>query len=165
MKKLVMHIGKCTGCRTCQSVCALVHELEMNCELARIHVTKDDKNGVNVSVPCLQCSPAPCVDICPMNAISPVPATGANVIDPDKCIGCQMCMMVCPIGAVSKIEKHDQKVIIKCDLCNGDPQCVKYCESGAIRFEEPQEVADRHSGAFSERIVLMLKEMRGITGA
>jgi anaerobic carbon-monoxide dehydrogenase iron sulfur subunit len=158
-------LGKCTGCRTCQSICALVHESEMNHELARIQVAKDDKNGICVSIPCSQCSKAACVEVCPMGANAYVPATGANVIDPDRCIGCQMCMMVCPIGAVSKIERHGQNLIVKCDLCNGDPQCVKYCESGAIRFEEPQEVVDKHSNAFSEKIVLLLKEMKGIAGA
>ncbi len=100
-----------------------------------------------------------------MGAIAYVPATGANVINSDRCIGCQMCIMVCPIGAVSRIEKQGQTAVIKCDLCDGDPQCVKYCEPGAIRYEEPQEAADRNSKAFSEKVILMLKEIKGIAGA
>ncbi len=164
MKKLVMNLGKCTGCRTCQSVCAMVHESELNYELARIQVIKDDRNGINASLPCSQCSKAACVEVCPMGAITYVPATGANVIDSDRCIGCQMCIMVCPIGAVSRIEKRGQTAVIKCDLCNGDPQCVKYCEPGAIRFEEPQAAADRNSKAFSEKLILLLKDIKGIAG-
>jgi len=137
----------------------------MNHEWARIQVAKDDKNGISVSIPCSQCDKAPCVEVCPMGANAYVTATAANVINPDKCIGCQMCMMVCPIGAVSKIEKDGRKVIIKCDLCSGDPQCVKYCEPKAIRFDEPQEVVDKQSNAFSEKIVLLIKEIKGIARA
>ena len=25
----------------------------------------------------------------------------------------------------------------KCDLCGGDPKCVKYCPGGALSFEDP----------------------------
>jgi Fe-S-cluster-containing hydrogenase component 2 len=27
----------------------------------------------------------------------------------------------------------------KCDLCGGDPQCVKFCISGALQFVEAEE--------------------------
>ncbi len=25
---------------------------------------------------------------------------------------------------------------VKCDLCNGEPQCVKFCPSEALKYEE-----------------------------
>lgn len=28
-------------------------------------------------------------------------------------------------------------VLASCDCCDGDPECVKSCESGALRYEEP----------------------------
>ena len=31
----------------------------------------------------------------------------------------------------------EKKVVIKCDLCDGDPVCVKFCPTGAIKYEEP----------------------------
>ena len=38
---------------------------------------------------------------------------------------------------------------MKCDLCGGDPQCVKYCEFGALEFVDADEVAyiKRKTGA------------------
>ena len=29
------------------------------------------------------------------------------------------------------------KKVFKCDLCGGDPKCVKYCPGGALSFEDP----------------------------
>ena len=40
------------------------------------------------------------------------------------------CMMVCPYGAV----REDSEKMIKCDLCDGDPVCVRWCPTHAIRF-------------------------------
>ena len=130
--------------------------------MARLQITKDDRMGLSAVVPCTQCSKAPCVEICPVGANAFVPETGANVINPETCIGCQMCMMVCPFGAVLKIEKQGQRVIIKCDLCNGDPQCVKFCEPGAIRYEEPQEQVQKRSDWFAGRVLELIKEMKGM---
>jgi len=129
--------------------------------LARIQITKDDKLGLSVVVPCSQCSRAPCVAVCPMAANAFVPATGANVIDPEKCIGCQMCAMACPFGSILMIERQGQKIPIKCDLCDGDPQCVKFCEPGAIRYEEPQELIQKRSYWFAGNILELLKEING----
>jgi len=34
----------------------------------------------------------------------------------------------------------DHKVI-KCDLCDGDPQCVRFCEVHAVEFVESSDVS------------------------
>ena len=39
-------------------------------------------------------------------------------------LGCQMCMLACPFG---NIEVGSDGQAEKCDLCDGDPQCVKFC--------------------------------------
>jgi Fe-S-cluster-containing hydrogenase component 2 len=34
--------------------------------------------------------------------------------------------------------------IIKCDTCDGDPLCVKFCSTGALKYEEEtREIVDR----------------------
>jgi Fe-S-cluster-containing dehydrogenase component len=43
-----------------------------------------------------------------------------------------MCIFVCPFGAPS-FDPVD-RVTIKCDICEGDPQCAKFCPSEAIQF-------------------------------
>jgi Fe-S-cluster-containing hydrogenase component 2 len=43
-----------------------------------------------------------------------------------------MCITACPFGVISlHPEKH---VAIKCDLCGGDPECVKHCPTGALKY-------------------------------
>jgi Fe-S-cluster-containing hydrogenase component 2 len=33
----------------------------------------------------------------------------------------------------------DRKVI-KCDLCDGEPQCVRFCDVNAVLFVEPRDL-------------------------
>ena len=61
------------------------------------------------------------------------------VINYDRCIGCRMCMAVCPFGAM-RYDTNRHKVF-KCELCDGDPQCVKLCPQEAIKFL-PKDVAN-----------------------
>lgn len=82
-----------------------------------------------------------------MNAISVDEDTGAVILDSDRCIGCKMCMVVCPFGA--PVFDLDKRIMIKCDLCGGDPECVKHCAYGALTWVTSSEanVAKRLAGA------------------
>ena len=53
-------------------------------------------------------------------------------VDPDACIGCQLCLRLgCP--AISTISPDDKKVKIDPTLCSGCMVCVSICKSGAIK--------------------------------
>jgi carbon-monoxide dehydrogenase iron sulfur subunit len=64
---------------------------------------------------------------------------GLDVIDANLCIGCRMCMVACPFGAIAYIA--DLKQCFKCDLCGGDPLCIRYCEPKALTFEIPPQTS------------------------
>ena len=137
MKQLVVKPEKCIGCRTCELVCSFGHYQQFNPRLANITVLEYEAATLAVPVVCQQCEDASCMKVCPVKAIRR-DENGACVINYDKCIGCKMCRSACPLGNMSY--STIVKKVFKCDLCGGDPKCVKYCPGGALeRRGEPWE--------------------------
>jgi carbon-monoxide dehydrogenase iron sulfur subunit len=133
-KVLFINYEKCTGCRQCELVCSVQHTGASNPTRANIHVVKWEDEGFYLPVFCQQCVDAPCLNVCPKKAISREAESGRVTIDYDLCIGCRACMLACPFGAMG-FDPVDKKVI-KCDLCDGDPLCARFCETSAIEFVE-----------------------------
>jgi len=131
-KMLNVDYSKCTGCRTCEMVCSLIKEGKCNPLLSRNRVIKFEAKGISIPTTCANCGKPYCMLVCPVNAISINAETAAVVVDETKCVGCRACAAVCPLGQASY--HPERKVAIKCDLCEGDPQCVKFCPSGAISY-------------------------------
>ena len=135
MKKLItVDPEKCVACRTCELVCSLVKTGECNPKEARIRVVMFDEEGFYTPTMCFQCEEAWCAQTCPASAISKDAETGAVLVDEDRCVGCRMCTMICPFGQVF-VSKNTGKSS-KCDLCSGDPACVRFCPTEAIKFEK-----------------------------
>jgi len=131
VERLIVFPELCTGCRTCELICSFTKEKVINPKLARIRVISKwpDYNYPSV---CHQCIKAPCLESCPSKAITKDPTTGAIKVDEEKCIGCGACIKACPFGAVKL--HPDKGIAIICDLCGGDPTCVKFCVTGALKF-------------------------------
>ncbi len=47
---------------------------------------------------------------------------------------CKECLEACPFGAMGF--DPDRGRPFKCDLCGGEPLCVRFCEPGALLFKE-----------------------------
>ena len=77
---------------------------------------------------CAQCDDYPCVTACPAGALSVSDETGAVLVDGEKCTACGACIEACP-GRVPHVHPAEEGVVI-CDLCGGDPLCVKVCQEG-----------------------------------
>ena len=69
---------------------------------------------------------------CPYGAIEVIPPVNARVVNEEKCKGCRMCQRACPWGMPSF--KEDIEKSTKCHLCNGNPECVQACPTGALRY-------------------------------
>ena len=82
--------------------------------------------GLEVPHLCAQCDDYPCVGSCPTVALSVDPVTKAVIVDKEKCISCGNCIRACP-GNVPILHPETNKATI-CNLCNGDPECVKVCK-------------------------------------
>ena len=150
-KALVIDYEKCTGCRLCEMVCSVKHEGVVNPARTRISIAKWETKGLMVPMVCKQCEDAPCVAACPTNARFRDEELGRVIVNYDRCIGCKTCMVACPFGAVNF--DPVAKKIISCDLCDGEPQCARFCETGAIRYMETGTANKQHQREAAERFL------------
>ncbi|MFW6040780.1 MAG: 4Fe-4S dicluster domain-containing protein [Thermoplasmatota archaeon] len=129
---IVVDQMKCTGCQICEIACSKTKEEKLWLEASRIK-TFPFSPGIDIVVVCQQCEEAPCLEVCPVDAIERDPNNEAVIIDEEKCINCQKCVDACKLGAIF-VHPFDDKPI-KCDLCGGDPECVKKCPTDAIEYQ------------------------------
>lgn len=158
MKKIIMvNIENCVGCRNCSFACSLVHNGSFSLARACVAPVWMGNIGINVPSLCQHCTAPPCKDVCPVGAISLDDTTGTVLHNPDICIGCKQCLMVCPFGGIFMDTASGK--IVKCDLCNSDPECVKHCLYGALEWVEVSDLAlvKRKSGV--QRIVHALERL------
>ncbi len=137
-KMLIVDSKKCTGCRTCETVCSAKHEGMSSQSRSRIHVIKWEWEGFMMPFYCEQCQDAPCMAACPVKSLSRDEEYGRVIIDRDRCIGCKLCVAVCPFGGMGWDPIANK--VIKCDFCGGDPTCVRFCSTQAIRFVDASKV-------------------------
>jgi Fe-S-cluster-containing hydrogenase component 2 len=155
-KVLYINHEKCTGCRLCELVCSASHDGVSNPARSRIRVMKWEQEGLYIPMSCNQCQDAPCMNVCPVKAPYRDEELGRVMIDYDKCIGCRSCVAVCPFGAMS-FNTIDRKVF-KCDFCDGDPQCVRFCDMKAVDYVDPANVSIEKKRSAAERISKAAKE-------
>jgi len=140
--RLKIDPGLCIGCRSCELACALQNDGVMASSRSRISVIgfiegNGYELGYNFPTTCKQCKDAPCLSVCPEDAIRRDQKIGdIIVINPDRCTGCRKCVRACPYGAMGFDE--EAKAPYKCELCGGYPVCAEVCPSGAICFQESQ---------------------------
>ena len=138
-KILYVDHEKCTGCRLCELVCAVSHDGISNPARSRIRVLKWEAEGIYIPMTCQQCQDAPCLNVCPVKAISQDEELGRVSVDYDTCIGCRSCVSVCPFGAMNF--NAQDKQVFKCDLCEGEPNCVRFCEVKAIDYVDSDRLS------------------------
>lgn len=123
----------CSGCRTCEIICAVAHDGVASSELSRMQWKKNIFDACITDImTCKQCDGPECLAACPTGALHVDETTGARVIDETQCIGCQSCLNACPADPSRIRFNLEKNVSFKCDLCGGDPQCVKFCPTGAL---------------------------------
>ncbi len=134
MKKLIIDSNRCMGCHQCELACSFRKIKKFSPYDSRIQIDTREDRCQAIPVVCMQCKDAPCVDVCPVEAIQLDPRTGAYKVDEDLCFGCDLCTMECPFGAIAP--DRSSGLALKCDLCDGNPACVTVCASDALRFED-----------------------------
>lgn len=156
----------CIGCTTCMSACYESSFTRGKLATSRLVVTRT----LSGTMPnqCRQCDDAPCANVCPVGALR----FGDNNIEvyEEICIGCKMCTLACPFGAIRvgaeampsvdyilepkhnlsfESESGSKSIAVKCDLCKGreeGPACVEICPTGALMFIDNQSMASKVVG-------------------
>jgi len=163
-RMIVLNVEKCLGCKSCEIACAVAHSVSKDLYRAiretpspKARVSVELAVGVPVPVQCRHCEDAPCMSVCPTGAVHRADEDSPVVIDQDRCIGCKMCIQVCPFGVIAL--SADGKGVLKCDLCverlgqGQEPACVCACPTGALRFADMEEVSGRKRHKAAEQVV------------
>jgi Fe-S-cluster-containing dehydrogenase component len=133
---MVIDQSKCIGCGYCTLACQAHNDINPDIEWTRVDVA-GQVNGKDVFLPrpCMHCTKAPCVDVCPVKA-SYYRSDGIVMMDYDRCIGCRYCEVACPYQARSfnwrafegpnpavpdwgqpEVPRRPRGVVEKCSFC------------------------------------------------
>ncbi len=123
--RLRVHQERCTGCESCVLTCTFEHEDTFRLGSSRIQIGRNENDGIFRPMVCVQCPERFCVKGCPLGALTISPDLGHILVDREVCIGCGACEEACPYGGIRL--SGDDEVPLVCDLCGGDPACVKVC--------------------------------------
>jgi len=162
---MVIDLDRCIGCQSCSVACRAEHLTEkgmlwqtvLKLEAGEFPFTRK----VFIPKPCMHCTDAECVRVCPTGATRQLPE-GITTVDPQKCIGCEYCILACPyevravkrnlsyFGILTPLEKvaktnegpqsAPRNTVLKCNFClprlgkGSLPACVSNCLTNAITF-------------------------------
>ena len=148
MKKIYADEKFCIACRLCEVHCFVSHSKSKHIikafreerDLVQPRLRVEQMGVSSFALQCRHCGDAQCLEACMTGAMHR-DENGNVICDEDKCVGCWMCLMVCPVGAVSPGAKgKTQKVASKCDLCGMQwkdaPPCVANCPNAALKYED-----------------------------
>ncbi len=130
---------KCIGCHACTVACKSEHDVAVGVNRTWVkYVEKGaypDTRRLFSVMRCNHCEDAPCVEICPVEALH-IRDDGIVDFDNRRCIGCKSCMQACPYDALY-IDPKTQTAA-KCNYCSHridvglEPACVNVCPEHAI---------------------------------
>jgi Fe-S-cluster-containing dehydrogenase component len=139
-KQLLFDPAICTGCLNCVLACAQERSGFSGPGVGRLAIDLDLFGGPHDCIVCRQCDLISCVEACPNEAMVQSAATGAWVIDSEKCVGCLSCVEACTFDSLFVCSRSG--LPLKCDLCEGSPACVEACAFEALRYGSKMGVAD-----------------------
>ncbi len=139
MRRIYTNHLLCSGCRACTVACAIAHFGEADDARGAIQILRDPLEGYEYQAVCRLCEEPECVAACMAAALSIDTKTGRVLYDRDRCVGCKMCVMVCPHHAIIPDLRAGKAII--CDQCDGRdyPACTAACSTGAIDYIEIDE--------------------------
>jgi Fe-S-cluster-containing dehydrogenase component len=130
---------RCIGCHACTVACKAENDVPVGSFRTWVKYTEQgrfpDVRRHFAVLRCNHCTDAPCVTICPVNALEKRD-DGIVDIDRDACIGCRACMQACPYDAIYLNDRSG--AVEKCHFCAHrveeglEPACAVVCPVTAI---------------------------------
>ncbi len=130
---------KCIGCHACTTACKSEHDVPVGVNRTYVKQVEKgefpDTRRIFSVMRCNHCTDAPCVTICPVEALY-TREDGIVDFDNDRCIGCKSCMQACPYDAL--YIDPETNTAAKCNYCahrvevGREPACVSVCPEHAI---------------------------------
>jgi molybdopterin-containing oxidoreductase family iron-sulfur binding subunit len=141
-KILIINSDDCIGCHSCAVICKQENNVDLGTFWNKVLTVGPSGEYPNLEMyyqptMCQHCDNPQCVNVCPTGA-SHKREDGIVLVDHEKCVGCQYCIMACPYGV-----RHytlEKGVIEKCTLCaqridnGGVPACASICPGQARIF-------------------------------
>lgn len=148
-KRIVLDVDRCISCHACDVACYGSHHQKYNLVRSNFDIT------VNLPLHCKHCTDAPCLDVCPSEALE---KRDDDLVyhNSFRCIGCLSCTYACPFGVLRA--ERIRHIVSKCDLCIDrleeglEPRCVESCTSGALSFEEISSEEEKNKGRVDARV-------------
>ncbi|MBG55689.1 MAG: 4Fe-4S ferredoxin [Deltaproteobacteria bacterium] len=158
----------CIGCHACTVACKAEHDVPIGVNRTWVkYVEKGqfpDTRRVFSVMRCNHCEYAPCVDICPTQALYLRP-DGIVDFSNDRCIGCKSCTQACPYDAIYiDPESH---TAAKCNYCAHrvdvglEPACVNVCPTEAIISGDLDQKGSKIANLISRQQVTTRKPEKG----
>lgn len=150
----------CTGCDACRVACGNENGAGQDTGWRQVVTFNSQRHPAlptrHLSLACNHCERPACASACPARAYRRDEATGALLLDEEKCLGCRYCAWVCPYDAPHFDEARG--VMTKCTFCAHrlaeglGPACAAACPTGALsagaRPQAPSEPSFHGLGAF-----------------
>ncbi|RUM37071.1 MAG: formate dehydrogenase [Desulfobulbus sp.] len=175
--KFLCDVERCIDCNGCVVACKEGNQVPVGVNRRRVITVNEGKPGEkSISVACMHCSDAPCIAVCPVDAIYQRD-DGIVLVDKETCIGCGYCFMACPFGAPQFPGGQvfgARGAMDKCTFCAGGPEdnfsakeqklygqnriaegkvplCAAMCATKALMAGDADKVADAYRTRVFER--------------
>jgi Fe-S-cluster-containing dehydrogenase component/formate-dependent nitrite reductase membrane component NrfD len=161
-------LRKCIGCHACTIACKAEHEIPIGVNRCWVKTVEQDTfpNTRRFFLPvlCNQCDEAPCMKICPTNALFRR-RDGIVDLHGDSCIGCRACMVACPYDQL--FIDPDTHTAEKCNFCANRvenellPACVSVCPTECRIFGDLDDPASEVARIAARELTSVRKPEKG----
>ena len=161
-------LRKCIGCHACTIACKAEHDIPIGVNRCWVKTVEKgvfpDTRRFFFPVLCNQCTDAPCVRICPTNALFKR-RDGIVDLHGESCIGCRACMEACPYDQL--FIDPNTRTAEKCNFCANRvenrllPACVSVCPTECRIFGDLDDPASEVSRIYQREAFMVRKPEKG----